>query len=328
MSQPVLKTSSVEQVNEDLPENPLEMAQDASEAAPAAFPHDDNDIVPDLVDDSTEPTWAAANSVSNTEIEPTSADANAADVLTDGNLDDLPDSVDEGVTGPTRAQVDPDQDGTEVHVAKPEAGGRKARTLDLQRRALKWKMGMYRLPLHQLKLNYPTSSRNKIVYTDDEDRFLLVMLDRFGIDSEDIYQRIRDEIRESPLLRFNWFMLNRNVGEIARRCATLLDIVSREFEAYEGQKSNSVSKVNGNSRQCHKLTSCEGCKSSAKLTARVVAKDAADRTRNHDTKRGLAVSDPVSEAIGGLPIALSILLLVIIATMENTWSTAITVLLL
>ena len=102
---------------------------------------------------------------------------------------------------------------------------------------------MYRVPLQQLKLNYSVSTTNKKVYTDEEDRFLLVMLDRFGIDGEGIHERIRDEIRESPLFRFDWFFLSRNPVEIGRRCATLLTTVAREFEADDGKMSNGVGKV-------------------------------------------------------------------------------------
>lgn len=126
------------------------------------------------------------------------------------------------------------------YIATIEAGEEKARKLNHQRKMLKRKMEMYRVPLQQLKLNYSVSTTNKKVYTEEEDRFLLVLLDRFGIDGEGIYDRIRDEIRESPLFRFDWFFLSRTSVEIGRRCATLLTTVAREFEASD------VKMVNGN----------------------------------------------------------------------------------
>ena len=119
-----------------------------------------------------------------------------------------------------------------------EAGEEKARKLNHQRAMLAKKMAMYRVPLQQLKLNYSVSTTNKKVYTEEEDRFLLVMLNRFGVDGEGIYERIRDEIRESPLFRFDWFFLSRTPMEIGRRCATLLTTVSREFEAADGKAVN------------------------------------------------------------------------------------------
>jgi SWI/SNF-related matrix-associated actin-dependent regulator of chromatin subfamily A member 5 len=58
---------------------------------------------------------------------------------------------------------------------------------------------------------------------------LLVQLDKFGVGREDLYERIREEIRESPLFRFDWFFLSRTSLEIQRRCTTLLTMVMREF---------------------------------------------------------------------------------------------------
>ena len=124
------------------------------------------------------------------------------------------------------------------YIATIEAGEEKARKVTHQRKMLKRKMEMYRVPLQQLKLNYSVSTTNKKVYTEEEDRFLLVMLDRYGIDGEGIYDKIRDEIRESPLFRFDWFFLSRTPIEIGRRCATLLTTVAREFEGPDGKMAN------------------------------------------------------------------------------------------
>ena len=54
---------------------------------------------------------------------------------------------------------------------------------------------MYRVPLQQLKLNYTVSTTNKKVYTEEEDRFLLVMLDRYGVDGEG---SVREDPRRDP----------------------------------------------------------------------------------------------------------------------------------
>ena len=124
------------------------------------------------------------------------------------------------------------------YIGTIEAGEEKTRKLNHQRKMLKKKMDSYRVPLQQLKLNYSVSTTNKKVYTEEEDRFLLVMLDRYGVDGEGIYDKIRDEIRESPLFRFDWFFLSRTPIEIGRRCATLLTTVAREFEAGEGRMTN------------------------------------------------------------------------------------------
>lgn len=128
-----------------------------------------------------------------------------------------------------------------------EAGEEKTRKMEHQRKMLRKKMGQYRVPLQQLKINYSVSTTNKKVYTEEEDRFLLVLLDRYGVDSEGIFERIRDDIRESPLFRFDWFFLSRTPIEISRRCTTLLTTVAREFEDASAPKSNGA--ANGKSKR-------------------------------------------------------------------------------
>ena len=134
------------------------------------------------------------------------------------------------------------------YLATIEAGEDKARKINHQRKMLRRKMDMYRVPLQQLKLNYSVSTTNKKVYTEEEDRFILVMLDRFGVDGEGIYEKIRDEIRESPLFRFDWFFLSRTPQEIGRRCATLLTTVAKEFETGDTKMSNGNGTVKGRPR--------------------------------------------------------------------------------
>jgi SWI/SNF-related matrix-associated actin-dependent regulator of chromatin subfamily A member 5 len=128
-----------------------------------------------------------------------------------------------------------------------EAGEEKTRKIEHQRKMLRKKMQQYRVPLQQLKINYSVSTTNKKVYTEEEDRFLLVLLDKFGVDSDGIYERIRDEIRESPLFRFDWFFLSRTPIEISRRCTTLLTTVAREFEDVSAPKANGT--VNGKGKR-------------------------------------------------------------------------------
>ncbi|KAK3349436.1 chromatin remodelling complex ATPase chain ISW1 [Lasiosphaeria hispida] len=119
-----------------------------------------------------------------------------------------------------------------------EDGEERMRKIEHQRKMLKKKMGQYRVPLQQLKINYSVSTTNKKVYTEEEDRFLLVLLDKYGVDSEGIYEKIRDDIRESPLFRFDWFFLSRTPTEISRRCNTLLTTIVKEFEDVNTTKPN------------------------------------------------------------------------------------------
>ncbi|KAM5467950.1 chromatin remodeling complex Adenosinetriphosphatase [Microsporum audouinii] len=129
-----------------------------------------------------------------------------------------------------------------------EQGEEKMRRMNQQRKLLHKKMEQYRVPLQQLKINYTVSTTNKKVYTEEEDRFLLVMLDRHGVDGEGLYEKIRDEIRDSPLFRFDWFFLSRTPVEIGRRCTTLLNTVAREFEG-DSKDSNGDNKSKARVRE-------------------------------------------------------------------------------
>ncbi|KAF9578768.1 hypothetical protein BGW38_005277, partial [Lunasporangiospora selenospora] len=78
----------------------------------------------------------------------------------------------------------------------------------------------HRVPLQQLKFNYnQTKTKN---FTEEEDRFLIVTLERLGFGTEDVFERIKEEIRKSPLFRFDWFFKSRTTLELQRRCAYLV----------------------------------------------------------------------------------------------------------
>ncbi|KMU76769.1 chromodomain -containing protein-helicase-DNA-binding protein 4 [Coccidioides immitis RMSCC 3703] len=125
-----------------------------------------------------------------------------------------------------------------------EQGEEKLRKMNHQRKLLRKKMERYRVPLQQLKINYNVSTTNK----KEEDRFLLVMLDKHGVDGEGLHEKIREEIRESPLFRFDWFFLSRTPVEISRRCTTLLNTVAKEFEADGNVPNGHAGKGRGRDR--------------------------------------------------------------------------------
>ncbi|KAI7863815.1 SNF2 family N-terminal domain-containing protein [Spinellus fusiger] len=89
------------------------------------------------------------------------------------------------------------------------------------------KVKQHRIPLQQLKIHYtqPTKGKN---YTEEEDRFLLVMLEKYGYGTENVYDHIRSEIKSSLLFRFDWFFKSRTSQEIARRCNTLIGLIQKE----------------------------------------------------------------------------------------------------
>ncbi|KAL5118908.1 chromatin remodeling complex Adenosinetriphosphatase [Pleosporales sp. CAS-2024a] len=120
-------------------------------------------------------------------------------------------------------------DNWQKHLNVIEDGELRVRQSEQKKELLKKKIGMYRMPLQQMVIKYTVSTTNKKVYTEEEDRFLLVMLNKYGVEGDQIYEQIRDEIRESPLFRFDWFFLSRTPQEISRRCTTLIQTVVREL---------------------------------------------------------------------------------------------------
>jgi SWI/SNF-related matrix-associated actin-dependent regulator of chromatin subfamily A member 5 len=120
-------------------------------------------------------------------------------------------------------------DGYDRYISQIEAGEERTKKVRQQKELIKQKVESYTAPLQQLQL-INAVGHGKKVYTDDEDRFLVVQLHRFGLDSENLYEKIRDAIRESPMFRFDWFMLSRTPLELNRRCATLIGNIVTELE--------------------------------------------------------------------------------------------------
>ncbi|PVI04088.1 hypothetical protein DM02DRAFT_693875 [Periconia macrospinosa] len=116
-----------------------------------------------------------------------------------------------------------------------EEGEARVRQLEEKKRLLDQKIKKYRMPLQEMQIKYTVSTTNKKVYTDEEDKFLLVMLHKHGVEGEAVYEKIREEIRDSPLFRFDWFFLSRTPQEIGRRCNTLISAVVRELGGVEGK---------------------------------------------------------------------------------------------
>lgn len=97
-------------------------------------------------------------------------------------------------------------------------------------------------PMQELELNYP-STKGK-VYSEEEDRYLLCRLNHYGMQAEDVYERIKRDISEFPVFRFDWFFKSRSPQELARRCTTLLSMIEKEAEAekVDGVKKGTTSR--------------------------------------------------------------------------------------
>ncbi|KAG0164364.1 hypothetical protein DFQ28_004861 [Apophysomyces sp. BC1034] len=134
----------------------------------------------------------------------------------------------------------------EKQISKIERGENEIeKQADIQEQ-LSEKVSRHRVPLQQLKIHYtqPTKGKN---YTEEEDRFLLVMLEKYGYGTENVYDHIRREIKSSPLFRFDWFMKSRTSQEIARRCNTLIGLIQKE-NAEMAEQSQEEKKKKGGSK--------------------------------------------------------------------------------
>ncbi|RKP06110.1 Homeodomain-like protein [Thamnocephalis sphaerospora] len=115
-----------------------------------------------------------------------------------------------------------------ANIEKGEARLRKQ--MEIQEH-LTAKVRQHKLPLEQLRVPYGPS-RGKH-WTEEEDRFLLVQLEKIGYGAEDVYERIRREIRKSDRFRFDWFFKSRTTIELQRRCNTLVQLIEKEFKGEE-----------------------------------------------------------------------------------------------
>ncbi|KAG2009048.1 SNF2-family ATP dependent chromatin remodeling factor snf21, variant 3 [Coprinopsis cinerea AmutBmut pab1-1] len=61
------------------------------------------------------------------------------------------------------------------------------------------KIKSVRYPMQELELNYPTTKGK--VYSEEEDRYLLCRLHHYGMQADDVYERIKRDINEFPVFR-------------------------------------------------------------------------------------------------------------------------------
>lgn len=81
-----------------------------------------------------------------------------------------------------------------------EEGEKKREKVSKTEAMLKRKIGLYRLPQQQLKINYGNGTAKGKGWSEDEDRFLLIRLAKHGL-VEDCYDLIRGDIGKEDLFR-------------------------------------------------------------------------------------------------------------------------------
>ncbi|BGP31421.1 chromatin remodeling complex Adenosinetriphosphatase [Rhodotorula toruloides] len=118
---------------------------------------------------------------------------------------------------------------------------------------IKRKVAETKYPLTQLKIVYANQTKGKS-YSEDEDRFLIVELAKYGVGKDDTYERIKRDINEWPAFRFDWFMKSRTAQEIGRRCQTLTNLIDREYNPGEDGDGT----LTGKARRGRKSTAKDG----------------------------------------------------------------------
>nr|DBA21016.1 TPA: hypothetical protein GDO54_017741 [Pyxicephalus adspersus] len=110
------------------------------------------------------------------------------------------------------------------------------------KKALDAKIARYKAPFHQLRIQYGTNKGKN--YTEEEDRFLICMLHKMGFDKENVYEELRQCVRNAPQFRFDWFIKSRTAMELQRRCNTLISLIEKEnLEIEEKEKAEKKKKT-------------------------------------------------------------------------------------
>ncbi|OAX37874.1 hypothetical protein K503DRAFT_866560 [Rhizopogon vinicolor AM-OR11-026] len=118
-----------------------------------------------------------------------------------------------------------------ARIAEGEAKRNKRSNLEF---LLAKKIASVRYPMQELELNYPTTKGK--VYSEEADRYLLCRLNHYGMRADDIYERIKKDIMEFPVFRFDWFFKSRTIQELQRRCNTLLGMIEKEAEVKQAEE--------------------------------------------------------------------------------------------
>lgn len=115
-------------------------------------------------------------------------------------------------------------------MARLDEADQKAQKLLRSEELVKTKVAQYKFPMQELQLAY-SQTKGKI-YTEEEDRYLLCRLAHYGLHSEDVYEKIKRDISDFPVFRFDWFLRSRTPIELNRRCTTLIGLITKEFNGH------------------------------------------------------------------------------------------------
>ncbi|KZO91235.1 SNF2 family DNA-dependent ATPase [Calocera viscosa TUFC12733] len=107
-----------------------------------------------------------------------------------------------------------------------EEGEQKREKTRSTQEILDRKVKQYTYPMQELELHYNVTKGK--VWSEEEDRYLLVRLQHYKLARDDVFDLIKKDISQFPQFRFDWFIKSRTSAEISRRCTTLLNMLRRE----------------------------------------------------------------------------------------------------
>ena len=88
------------------------------------------------------------------------------------------------------------------------------------------KIQAVKYPMQEFESNYPTAKGK--IYSEEEDRYLLCWLHHYGLKIVDVYERIKRDITEPHVFRFDWFFKSMTPQELQRRYTMLLGLIEKE----------------------------------------------------------------------------------------------------
>ncbi|CUM57156.1 unnamed protein product [Debaryomyces tyrocola] len=138
-------------------------------------------------------------------------------------------------------------EGYDKYVSQIESSEKKIAKLLNQQKLLSIKMESLKDPLEELKIQYPPNN-SKRVYSKHEDRFILNCVHKYGLFSENLLEKIKEEIAINDSFKFDWYMLSRTPQELGRRVNTLLLAITRELEGPSTIKKKIKGSSNASSR--------------------------------------------------------------------------------
>ena len=92
-------------------------------------------------------------------------------------------------------------------------------------------------PVYQLKI--PSHARKN--YTETEDRLMLISVAKHGYGSENLGEVVLMDLRNDPMLRFDWYIKSRSSMEIQRRITSLVNLMQKEYfdDDYRSRRKSS-----------------------------------------------------------------------------------------